>query len=1136
MKTCTRSSAGKYLAVICLFALVLASTLAFAQETTGGITGTVKDPQGAVVSGATVEVSGSALITGTRTAKSDNGGNYRFSNLPPGTYDISVTASGFGSAKQTGLKLDVGALPTVNFSLKVGAASEVIEVSGEAQIVDVTTSKVQTSVSHEILSNIPTGRSFQSVIPFAPGSRQEPMQSRRDDAAGRANGFQIDGASDSENVYLVEGINTTNINEGGIGRQVPMEFIQEVQIKSSSFEAEFGGALGGVINVTQKRGSNAWHGSVFSYYRSSNADANDQCLTRGFVNTQCGLRLAPAPALQSNTGSTVNAAGQTPYTSAVSQYYIQKQDHYRIVEPGFEVGGPLLKNRLWLFASYAPSFDRTRRNTVYTGAANIAAGVAGQRDFYRTIDVHNGLARIDYKVFNSLTVFGAWQYGYSRTTGSLGNIDSALGQVNTGSGIDPRSIRSDNGSVNPSSVYTFGADWTPTSHVVVSGRYGYFFNNGEARGLPVGIRYLYNQNASATTTTLSGAVIPVAFQANAPFANIPSNFQQLFDAFKRKSMNLDGSYFVSKFGTHNFKVGYARTHVENDLLTGFNTALVTLDWGQAYGPAGTSVGTANCAAIAAANIVSFGAAAGQCRGNYGFFTVSDGVDSGGNAKSTSHAIYFQDGWNVGHGLTINAGVRFDKEFLPPYSVGADSISFGFGSKIAPRIGGAYDVLHNGKLKIYASYGKFFDIMKYNLPRGSFGGEYWHDCVYALDNPDYTLITPTGVPHACIAGGPAVTAPGVVVGRFIENSDFRKNVLSLTDPGVDPNIKPMEQHEFVVGSDWAINKNLGLEIRYARKVLDRTIEDIGITDNDGFRIGNPGTVYGDLLRRVTDNYPGIVCPTCPKQPGAIRNYNGIEFRLTKRASAKWFGSVSYTYSRLTGNYSGLTDSDVTDGNGGRHSPNNHRAFDNPQMQFDSHGKVIDGVLATDRPHTLKMFGWYNLHWFAGTTTLGFDQSIFSGTPLSTCVPTILTASSCVFVEGRGNWVNFTRAANGDFVSSIENNKRTQAYIQTDAHITHEFKVSKTNEAMRVGFEANVNNLFNQRATITTYPNPFVSGAVVPVTPPDLTGYNFLAMLTGWNYMALINGPVGIHRTLDARYGLPNLTQANRQIRFKVKFVF
>ena len=127
-------------------------------------------------------------------------------------------------------------------------------------------------------------------------------------------------------------------------------------------------------------------------------------------------------------------------------------------------------------------------------------------------------------------------------------------------------------------------------------------------------------------------------------------------------------------------------------------------------------------------------------------------------------------------------------------------------------------------------------------------------------------------------------------------------------------------------------------------------------------------------------------------------------LTKRPSSRWFGAASYTYSKLTGNYSGLSSTSITDGgSGGRHNPNNDRSFDLPNMAWTAHGKFTDGPLGTDRPHTLKMFGWYKLKWFHQETTIGMDQLIYSGTPRETCWNAIDSVDGCSFVENRGNFV-------------------------------------------------------------------------------------------------------------------------------------
>src|SRR3954468_22468843 len=268
---------GKKL-IYALMCTLVFSFSALAQETTGGIQGTVKDPSGAVVSGATVTLSSPALI-GKKTATTDSAGNYHIEQLPPGIYSITTSAPGFSPETQQNLRIQTGALPNINFSLKVGQAEQTVEVNAEAEFVDVTQSKGQTNITRDVLSEIPRGRSFQSVIPFAPGARQEPLQGGRGD---RTNGFQIDGASDSENVYMIDGVNNTNIQNGGVGSNFKDDFVQEVQIKSSSFEAEFGGALGGVINAVPKRGSNQWHGELKTYFQTSGLDANDACAS-GFT-------------------------------------------------------------------------------------------------------------------------------------------------------------------------------------------------------------------------------------------------------------------------------------------------------------------------------------------------------------------------------------------------------------------------------------------------------------------------------------------------------------------------------------------------------------------------------------------------------------------------------------------------------------------------------------------------------------------------------------------------------------------------------------------------------------------------------------------------------------------------------------
>ncbi|MCU1259564.1 MAG: TonB-dependent receptor, plug [Bryobacterales bacterium] len=1115
--------------------IALLAPCAFAQETTAGIQGTVKDPSGGVVANATVEVSSPALI-GTKTAHSDSGGAYRFAALPPGVYEMTTTAPGFRTSREKGIDLSAGRLPTIEVQLQVGAVAETVDVSGAAPIVDVTQSKVAVTVEREILDNIPKGRSFQSVIPFAAGARQEPLQSG---TSNRDNGFQIDGATDSENVYLIDGVNTTNIQNGGVGKNFQTEFIEEVQIKSSSFEAEYGGAIGGVINAVPKRGSNDWHGSVLSYLRTNALNANDACgsgYTSGGVgtfagfSTTCGLRLNPATSL-----STAKRLDGTP------EYYVPKKDHRTILEPGYTVGGALLKNRLWLFSAYVPTLDTIRRTTTFTGAN------PGPRTLTSSYTQHNAYNRLDYGALSTLRLFGSWNYAYSRTTGQLGQPDSAYGQVNAGATTDPNTLRADAGSVNPSSVYTFGGDWTPTSRLVVSVRYGYFFNNNEQRGTPVGTRFVYQSTVNAASKDLAGNAFPASSFNQTSFANIPTNLATAYDAYKRNGLNADVSYFVGRLlgGSHTFKGGYFWQRQSNDVLTNFQGGRVDLYWGQSYTPVTSNTA---CDSIIAANQAAYGQPA--CQGKYGYFVVGTGVTNTGADKQYAQALYFQDSWNVGHGLTLNVGLRLDEERQPPYDPKRfPTVEFGWGQKIAPRIGGAYDVLHNGKVKLYASYGKFYDIMKMGLARGSFGSDYWHNCVYAIDDTNYAAITPS-YPQG--GGCPATgVAPGVTVGRFIENVDFRATKADTRDPAISPNMKPMLQHEVVMGVDWAITANWSLETRYARKRLDRTIEDMAITDNLGFYIGNPGSTIADVLHRPTvipdangANYLNTVpfCAECPPVVPAIRRYDGLEFRLSNRATGKWFGSMSYTYSHLTGNYAGLTNTDPTDGGGGRHAPDNGRAFDIPTMTYLPSGKIDDGPLSTDRPNTGKVFGFYRQKWFGQETMVGFIQSAFQGTPIGTCLPVVGTSSACQWAEGRGNFVKLSRAADGTIVKDgVVQNARTDNYIQTDFSLRHEIRVG---EGKRLSFEGNITNLFNQRAGVAYYQFAIPANLISPTRAPRFSGdpgIDWGKVMNGYNYVDALNGTgafsgVQAPTTLASRYGLPQVFQGARNMRLAVRFVF
>jgi len=1111
---------------------------AIAQETTAGLQGTVKDSSGGAIANATVEVASPALI-GVKKATTDAAGYYRFANLPPGTYTVTFSASGFRTYKEPDVELLVGHLPTLNATMQVGQVTETVEVASQAALIDPTQSRVQTNISATNLMDLPTqSLSFQSVIQFAPGARYEPLQSSNGSAN---NGFQINGASNSENAYLVEGQETASMSSGASNANVPMDFIQEVQVKTNGFEAENGGALGGVVNVILKSGGNEVHGSVFSYYRADPFDAN------------------PNPNLIRNPQFPTNLGG--PRLDQPLEYYYPKKDHYRIADPGFTLGGPIVKDRLWFFLAANPDFNQVRRTVNFT-----YPGASGPRVFNDNNYTYYALARVDYLATQKIRLHGSWQYNYARGTGtSLPSADDIHGQFNSSSTQNPDNFNGGIGYVQPNVLYNAGADITLTPTVVATTRFGYWAYDGtpESRGLPSGIRYVYtdtNYNYSTgipglpTTKALDGTPLPAQFQQAAGYSNIGANSATVYDWWRRWTFNQDLAFFRNWHGTHNFKVGYGFMHGTADELAGaYNTADVYVAYNDPYIPQ-SQIGIANCKAIVAQNIAKYGVAGGNtdgtaCQGLWGTVNVRDLISASGKVGGWNHSFYVQDAWTISHRLTLNLGLRLDKESLPSYNSlpGFNGISFGWGDKLAPRLGAAYDVLGNGKVKVFASFGYFFDIMKYNLPLGSFGGAYWHDCVYALDSADYTGIIPQrdSQGHYCPVGtGGNTPAVGQMPNmRFIENYDYREpandpnQIGSLGKTGlVDPNLKPMKEHVLTIGGAWEIGHNLVFEPTYTRSRLDRTIEDAGVITPNGevYYIVNPG--FG-----VNAQVPS--CPACPPNPKAIRDYDGIEFRLTKRFSDQWFGVFSYTYSRLYGNYTGLTATDVSDSIG-RNGANTDRAFDEPFMSYDANGHVItaNGPLPTDRPNTFKINGYYTpkLKWF--NPTIGLFEQIYSGTPLSTYMS---VWGAPVFVDGRGEWLPVTRdSSTGNWVAGTPTAARTPMFTQSDISIFEDFHVSKTNERLIARIGGDCLNCFNQHAVTVINSNLLRTGSINPyqcgtagvscTTVTDQNaGFNYAAVLGGYNFIGLANSQ---GRTLSSLYGAPQAWQNPRTLRFQVRFTF
>ncbi|HVI08197.1 MAG TPA: TonB-dependent receptor, partial [Candidatus Binatia bacterium] len=381
-----------------------------------------------------------------------------------------------------------------------------------------------------------------------------------------------------------------------------------------------------------------------------------------------------------------------------------------------------------------------------------------------------------------------------------------------------------------------------------------------------------------------------------------------------------------------------------------------------------------------------------------------------------------------------------------------------------------------------------------------------------------------------------------------------------------NLKPYRQHEYVAGGDYQITKDWAIEARYDRRRLDHVIEDASLSAPccfEYYNIVNPGEGvnktldgYASYLRGLGSDFglgvpafdpgngfdPTGICANgaCPNNPTAIRNYDGVEVRLTKAAARGWAGMFSYTWSRLWGNYTGLTTTDQLDGGTtGRDSPNTTRAFDEPIYYFNYQGKSNAGPLPTDRPNAFKGNVYYTLPSKLGHTTIGLFQVAYQGSPVSSWADVGYGVGSPIegtYIWGHGNYVNATSdPTTGAITLGSPYARRTPWFIQSDLNVEHSFKLNKSNERQQLTISGTLLNLFNQHSVVSYWEglnsdwlaNAFFQGQI-------FTGANFYKEVeTGYNPQAIAT-QYGVIQ--NSQYGLPNVWQPTRNIRIAAKFTF
>ena len=1034
-----------------------------AQETSGSIQGTVSDATGARVPGVSIKIDGS---NETRTATADADGFFRILRVPAGAYKVTVSSAAFSTTVVDGVIVQLGKTTPLEVSLKVGAVSEQVNISSESVVrIDPADNKIQTNISSRVVDALPKGMNMSSLLKVSPATRIE----------AKSGQFQVDGASGSENSFIIDGLEVSNFRTGVLNgnNNLPFQFIQEIQIKTSGFEAEFGGATGGVINVVTRGGSNEFHGEVGMQFEPNQ------------------LWAGPRPFLNSfRTGTGANFV-------QINEYLRPERDNFNNYFPTFGFGGPLKKDRLWFFAAYAPQIFNTKRTTRYYSPDPRTRTVTATEAYESTTRNEYFQGRLDAAPTNTLRLTATYTWNPIIVDGvlptgniSLGGVVPSVNFGGTTGRLTGSQLTNRQGGRQNSNNVTTQAIWTPNSNFVASFRFSRGFLNERSAA------YFIPQ---VTRFTCGGLAVPTDAGCALGFSNVPSNNNIFFDVSTRNNFEGDVSYIVNKFGgRHEIKGGYQNTKVTNDVSRGYkDLGVVNLSYGFTINDLTGRNDAVTPGSIGAGNLVRFG-------------TV-------GKASNRAQSVYVQDRWQPFSRLSINAGIRLEKEDLPSFNGFAPPINFGWGDKIVPRLGGAFDPTGSGKSKIFFSFGQFTDRLKFELPRGSFGGDFYRVDYFEIlpGNPQYTYYTPQRIlgTNQDILGGKCPIPGTTGLSRCQYDYRIASNSPSadIYNGLVDPELKPYRQTEFTVGFEREFFSNYLLSVRYTNKYLNDAIEDAGFPTPEGseaYIIGNPGKgLHAQVAKQF--GYPKTTTPE--------RRYDALEFKLDRRFSKNFFYQVNYTYSRLYGNYSGLASSDEN----GRTSPGVNRFFDLPHLGFTASGAPDNGRLATDRPHVVNAYGAYNFDWFGkakgNETQFSFFTTAQSGTPLTS----FYAFYAAAILYGRGNL------------------GRTDGYTQTDFAIQHKFNFGAS-EQYKLTFEFNALNVFNESNILdnqTSYNaiNPSIATLKLPVADEPAAINYILNKGVVNEFNAFLNDPTAPQRKQTA-LGMPITFQTGRAIRLGLRFTF
>jgi hypothetical protein len=884
-------------------AVLLAASTALA-GTTGNIRGVVVDAETLEPLPGVTVIAVSPAMQGEEATLTDELGRYALSGLPPGVYTMRFVFAG-ATAERHDVVVAVDRTITVNTDLSSAAATaEVYTIEQKAPSVETSSSAIGVTITKDFIQNVPQGRTrnFDGALDVLPSATSDEY------------GTSIGGATSPENAYVIDGLNTTDPAYGLLGSRLVLDFVEEFDIKEGGYAAEYGRATGGFVNIVTKSGGNELHGSVFVYYRP------------GFLQ-------APAKRIE--------RAGESIATRRFLEYYLN---------PGFEVGGPIMVDKLWFHVGYAPELmaDTWRRS--------IRARQEDPNGDGPLLDVNGDpvTKKIAYTEHESFAIAHHFTAKLThlidadnRHSLSLHGAPSTFEGARQNDLDENTPVISLNGDTD-----TFGFNETAGSYDGVYKYAGKFMN--DKLQLELWLGWHHQEAIFRPTADIDDKPLIVYTEER----NLRDVQAEVPGECRVENDFDDGTSrcVVQNYGANGFGQGLVQTAIQDRWIERLGSThlfdfagLHQVKWGidfeqnyyydrRWYTGGGFYYHEPDYADF------------------YGQEFFKDDLDTvakslAGRSAHRNYAVFLQDSWNPMPSLTLNYGVRWEAQELyginPKDRKGDLEKKFGIYDNVAPRLGGTWDFLGDGRSRLFVHWGRFYESIPVDISDRSFAGEGLRISFY--DNSSCTDADGNPI------DGQDVTNP------HEQCPELGVIPLGGEDSLVAPGLKGQYSDEALLGFDVEVMPSWVVGITGIYRDLGRVIEDVSTDGGETYMFANPGQFDKNELDELDRQIARESDPEKRERlqtlrdhashindyPEATRTFFGLQFTLDKKFADSFLVRGSYLLSWLYGNYPGL------------YSDHNLQLDPNVTTQYDLVSLLTNrtGYLSNDRRHRFKLDGYY-----------------------------------------------------------------------------------------------------------------------------------------------------------------------------------